>query len=212
MFEHVHISNGVTKLGASIPSVNLPAVKTCREDAPCFKTCYARRGRFAFSHNKELLDRNLRIWYEDPESFERDVTIAAFHARYFRWHSSGDIVDMDYLKMMIRVARALPHTSFLCFTKKYELVNEYLSGEWHQKVVCHESFPPNLKIVLSAWGDWMPENPYNLPVAYIAFKKGENACIPEDAKPCPKFCGDCVMTGCSCWDLNTGESVVFNEH
>ena len=36
--------------------------------------------------------------------------------------------------------------------------------------------------------------------------------IPADARPCPSYCGDCVATGMSCWDLKRGESVVFNEH
>ena len=177
--DHVHISH-VTKLGGSIPCVNLPAVETCREDAPCFKKCYGRKGRFAFSHNKSLLQRNLAIWKEEPNQYERDVTIAAFHSRFFRWHSSGDIPDLSYLRMMVRVARALPNTRFLCFTKRYE---------WVDQVMWECDFPKNLQIVLSAWGDWQPDNPRNLPVAYIRFKKGETNNIPETAHSCRKFCG-----------------------
>ena len=55
----LHVSHSVSKLGASIPSVSLPAVVTCRPDAPCFKTCYARKGRFRFSRNMELLRNNI---------------------------------------------------------------------------------------------------------------------------------------------------------
>ena len=65
--------------------------------------------------------------------------------------------------------------------------------------------------VLSAWGDFKPDNPHNLPVAYIRFKKVSTD-IPADARRCPSYCGDCVATGMSCWDLKRGESVVFNEH
>ena len=37
LYDHVHISHGVSKLGADIPSVSLPVGVTCRADAPCFK-------------------------------------------------------------------------------------------------------------------------------------------------------------------------------
>ena len=123
--EHVHISRGNTKLGADIPSVNLPAGCTCREDAPCFKKCYARKGRFSFPHNRELVEMNLRIWQAEPTQYQCDVMIAAFKSKFFRWHSSGDIPDAEYLQMMVDVAKKLPDTKFLCFTKKYELVNAF---------------------------------------------------------------------------------------
>lgn len=203
MLAHVHISKGVTKLGASIPSVSLPVGSTCRPDAPCFAKCYARRGRFAFSHNKSLLEMNYEIWQQDPQGFERDVHIAAFTSRFFRWHSSGDIPDAAYLEMMVRVAQRSPHTSFLCFTKKYDLINAYLDQ--------HQVFPPNLRIVMSAWGSLLPENPYNLPVAYIRFKD-QQTFIPASAFSCNNYCAECVMGGCSCWDLLPGQAVVFNEH
>lgn len=204
IYERVHISHGVSKLGADIPSVSLPPITTCRSDAPCFKGCYARKGRFSFQHNKDLLSKNYDIWCAAPMQYEQDVKFAAFHSRYFRYHSSGDIPDMSYLEMMVRVAKDLPNTSFLCFTKKYEMVNEYLN--------VNGCFPNNLRIVLSAWGNWQPANPHNLPVAYIRFKKKDSGEIPACAKHCPKYCGECVMSGCSCWDLQFGESVVFDEH
>ena len=201
--QHVHISRGVTKLGTNMPSVSLPPVLTCREDAPCFSRCYARRGRFAFPHNKSLLQTNLDIWNEDPVAFERDVIIAAFPSRFFRWHSAGDIPDLRYLGMMARVAQSIPETRFLCFTKKHELVNEYIAA--------YGELPGNLIIVFSAWGDFLPDNPYNLPVAYVRFRNQQTS-IPASAFQCPNYCGECVATGCSCWDLKPGQSVCFNEH
>lgn len=137
--------------------------------------------------------------------FKRDVMIAAFCSRFFRWHSSGDIPDENYLSMMVDLAQQLPHTNFLCFTKKFELVNHYLDN--------HKSFPKNLSMVLSAWGSsFIPENPYNLPVAYVRFRKGDQGFIPDDAIKCNGYCGECTLTGDSCWDLKPGQSVCFNEH
>lgn len=206
---HVHISRGNTKLGENIPSVNLPVGCTCRVDAPCYKKCYARRGRFAFSRNKSLLESNLKIWRENPVLFERDILIAAFTSKFFRWHSSGDIPDENYFEMMIRVANKLPETKFLCFTKKYELVNGFLDNGG--------ILPDNLVVVFSVW-DSMPDNHHYLPGAFVRFKHGESI-VPDVAKKCPNFCGDCVMTGCSCWDLKRGiqetrfvDCVFFDEH
>lgn len=202
---HVHISISISKLGPSIPSVNLPPGLTCDLRCGCAKKCYARKGRFAFKHVKELLQRNYDVWINDPEGYERDVKCAAYTARFFRFHSAGDIPDPNYLRMMVRVARECPNTSFLCFTKKYGIVNDFIE---HEGIA---ALPKNLNIVFSAWGLFLPENPYNLPVAYIRFKKQETY-IPTNALPCSGYCGECVQTGRSCWDLKTGESVVFNEH
>ena len=180
---------------------------TCRPDAPCKLKCYAKKGRFSFQHNKDLLAKNLDIWKNDPHGFECDVTVAAYTARYFRYHSAGEIPDSSYIWMMTRVANRCPYTSFLCFTKKYELVNEFIRDNGIFMV------PPNLHLVLSAWGDnFLPDNPYKLPVAYIRLKKEPVTTIPEDAHECSGFCGECVQSGLSCWDLKSGESVVFNEH
>lgn len=200
---HLHISTGISKLGPAIPSVNLPPVSTCRADAPCKRSCYARRGRFSYARCRAHLQNNLLLWQQVPAQYARDIHIAAHGHRYFRWHSSGDIPDADYLAMMVRGAEALPHTNFLAFTKQYELVNTHLRQG--------NVFPANLSIVLSAWGDWLPENPFGLPVAYIRFRQ-KPADIPTHAVPCRHFCGDCVRTGQSCWDLRPGQSVCFDEH
>lgn len=204
VLEHVHVSH-VSKTGNLIPSVGFPPVKTCRPDAPCIKKCYARKGRFAFNHNKNLLQRNLRIWKEDPEFFKREIILAAFPAKFFRWFPSGDIPDPNFLKMMIDVYHAVPGTKFLAFTKKDDLINDYLDHHpmWDQD---------HLVIFLSAWGNkFQPKNPHNLPVAYVNLKD-EDCVIPADAFKCPKFCGDCVYSHESCWDKRCGESVVFDEH
>lgn len=199
----VHISYNNSKLGKLIPSVNLPAVVTCRENAPCRNGCYACKGRFCFRNVKTPIERNLEVWETDPYEFEEEVKNAAFGHYFFRWHSSGDIVNEAYFEMMVRVAEALPLVSFLAFTKKFEIVNA-----WMDK---HGDLPKNLSIVFSAWGDWIPDNPHNLPMAWVRFKKRETF-IPENAETCPGYCGDCVRTTACCWHLKKGQHVVFNEH
>ena len=203
VFDHVHISH-VSKLGQSIPCVNLPPVSTCNPDAPCYSKCYARKGRFRFAKTIALLEKNLHIYRDDPASFERDVLIAAAPCKFFRWHSSGDIPDAAYFDMMVRVANTMPDTRFLCFTKQYNIINHYLDRGG--------VIPENLTVAFSVWGEFGKHiNFYGLPCAYIQFADG-SADVPDYARECPGYCGDCVASRQSCWDMKRGEAVYFNEH
>lgn len=200
-----HISLSNTKLG-SIPSINLPPIVTCRSDAPCAKSnvCYACNGRFRFKNVKQTLISNFEEWSLDPGKYMQSVIDACTNVRFFRWHSAGDIPDEFYLTMMCLVAKMCPEVHFLCFTKKYELVNHYFEK-------AHK--PENLNIIFSAWGNLIPENPNNYPVAYVRLKSGEGAdLIPENAIPCSGSCNECIRDEMNCWKLKPGMSVVFNQH
>ena len=201
----VKISRSNSKLGI-IPSVNLPPVTTCRAGAPCIKECYALKGRFRFSGVKENMVYNYELYRRNPAEYFQGVKEAINNGfvsySYFRWHAAGDIVDKQYLEGMIQIARELPQTSFLAFTKKYELVNEYLDDGG--------IVPENLHIVFSAWGDsWHVDNPYEFPIAFVRFKtETENRGIPESAVKCSGNCTSCLQ----CWNVKCGESVVFDKH
>ena len=198
-----HISNTVSKLG-NIPTVNLPAVVTCRPGAPCTKGCYACKGNFVFANVQKSLQANLYCWQTHPDVYRSTVELAAMQNRFFRWHSSGDIPDESYLRMMFDVAEAVPTCNFLAFTKRVEWVNSLLDVQ---------AKPKNLSIVFSAWGNWIPDNPHNLPIAYVHLRSGEGASfIPADAKSCSGACYKCVAGDQNCWALKSGESVVFNQH
>ena len=197
------ISTNVSKLGGAIATVNLPAVITCREDAPCYKQCYARRGNFAYSTVKGGIQKNLDAYLENPEGFFKviDAELNMIPYKFFRYHSSGDIVNEQYLDLMCKLARKHKATKFLCFTKKYEMVNTYL--DTHRK-------PSNLILVLSNWDEWKCDNPHNLPTSYVKFN--DETEIPKKAISCSGFCGECVNTESNCWNLKKGQSVYFKKH
>lgn len=200
----VKISRSNSKLGI-IPSVNISPVITCRAGAPCAKYCYAMKGRFRFSGVKDGMAANYELYQKDPARYFDEIRSSIDNGfvsySYFRWHAAGDIVDEQYLRGMIQVANSLPRTSFLAFTKKYELVNWYIANVG--------DIPSNLNIVFSAWGDLKFENPYSLPVAYVRFKEPSmNVAIPATAVECSGNCTTCLK----CWGIKTGESVVFNIH
>lgn len=189
-----------SKLGGMIAQVNMPYALSCRPDAPCFKECYCSHGNMAYENVRKSHIEKYNFYKENPKAFFNmiDVELSYMPYRYFRWHSSGDIVDMQYLDYMCKIARKHKGTMFLCFTKKYELVNEYLNK--HRK-------PNNLCIVLSSWKEWKPENPHNLPTSYVIDKNEE---LPLYSYECGGNCGKCE--GTHCWHMKKGDSVTFHKH
>lgn len=201
----VKISKTNSKLGV-IPSINITPIVSCRPNCPCAKDCYAMKGRFRFHNARDNMAFNYESYKNNPSAYFDDICSAIDNGMisysYFRWHAAGDIVDERYFDGMISVAKKLPRTSFLAFTKKYELVNSYIKYGG--------SIPSNLHIVFSAWGTSLPlENPYEFPVAHVRFKDpSENTSIPNSAVECSGDCSSCLQ----CWKIGRGESVVFNKH
>ena len=201
----MHISLTNSKLGDKIPSLNLPAILTCRADAPCKKDCYATRGNWRFPNVQTSLRNNLDEFVSNPDKFFSDIVSWLKNDdityKFFRWFSSGDIVNKRFLQGIIDVAKECPSTNFLCFTKKYELVNDYLKAG--------NEIPTNLHIVFSGWDKgWVVPNPFNLPMTFVEFKDCNKNCIPEYAIPCTGSCQHCK----SCWSLQKGQSVYFHKH
>jgi len=199
---NVKISAGNSKLG-SIPSVSLPSGVTCIADCDCGKKCYAKRierlrksVRLAYQHNYQLLNNS-------PDIYWREVEASIMMSRFFRFHVSGDIPDIDYLNRIFEIANRNRHCEILCFTKKFDIVNTYLESiTW---------YPPNLHLVFSGWRNLEMSNPYELPEAHVRYKDGYTT-AREDAIECNGNCTECAMVNGGCWSLKRGEQVVFNEH
>ena len=199
--QYANVSNTNTKLGASILSINLPAGITCRADAPCRKSgCYAMKGHWLYKNVKNSLQENLDAYINNPSLYFDSIASQTALARFVRWHSSGDIVDAKYFEGMCKVARKNKATHYLCFTKKFEIINDFLASG--------KKIPKNLSVVFSAWSDWIPDNPYNLPTAYVYGKNFNNDMIPKDSIPCVGRCESCQ----ACWTLKKMMSVYFCKH
>lgn len=193
----VNISTGNTKMG-HIPSVSLPPVESCRPGCPCAKKCYAVKISRIRPNVAACYRRNLDAWRSDPKGYALQVAAAAITTRYFRWHVAGDIPDDTYFQMMCKVAIDCPGTNFLAFTKRWDIVNPYA-----------DRIPHNLQVIYSAWGDLLPENPHELPVAHVIFRGAE----PDPSwKICGGNCTDCICKGIGCWELQRGEHIAFYEH
>lgn len=199
---HVSISNGNNKMGL-IKSVSLPSIYTCRRDCTCQNKCYAHKLERLRPSVRKAYENNLGILLKDPELYWREVEGAIMMSRFFRFHVSGDIPYEDYFAKMVEVASRNSHCEILCFTKKYDLVNNY----WFE----HRSLPKNLHIIFSGWVDLQMVNPFSFPEAHVRFRDGSTT-AREGAYECEGNCTECARISGGCWSLKPGEQVVFNEH
>ena len=195
----VSISKGNSKMGY-IPSVSLPPVVTCASSCTCAKKCYAAKLCRLYPTVRKAYARNLDILKNNMDDYFTQVKAAAMVNKYFRFHVSGDIYDMNYLDRMVKLANELPGTTFLAFTKQYNFINNYLQ---------YAAIPDNLKIIFSEWPGMDMDNPYNLPVAHVIFK---NQVPADDWKICGGNCTECACRGVGCWELKKGEHIAFYEH
>ena len=196
----VSISKGNSKMGA-IPSVSLPPCITCNANAPCFKKCYAVKIQRLYKTVKTAYDNNLDILEHNPIEYWEQIKQAVQMTRFFRFHVSGDIPNLDYFKNMVQLASETPHTNFLAFTKQYSIVNQFLNDGG--------TIPQNLQIIFSNWGEWKCRNPYNLPQCEVILKGSEPL---QDWKICGGNCTECACRGIGCWELKKGETIAIYEH
>ena len=195
----ISISKGNSKMGF-IPSVSLPPIVTCANNCTCAKKCYAAKLCRLRPNVRNAYQKNLDILKNDIDNYFLQVKAAAMVSKYFRFHVSGDIPDMNYLDRMVKLAQDLPGTTFLAFTKQYNFINNFLQ---------YAEIPSNLKIIFSAWPGMPMENPHNLPVANVIFKGMEPA---DNWKICGGNCSECACRGVGCWELRPGEQIAFYEH
>lgn len=197
----VKVSKGNSKLGA-IPSVSLPSIKTCRQCA-CQEKCYAQKLERLRPAVRNAYQHNLEVLCKEPETYWREVEASVMMSRFFRFHVSGDIPTQEYLANMVAVAGRNSHCKILCFTKRYEMVNEFIekNGE----------LPSNLHMIFSGWIGLDMVNPFSLPEAHVRYRDGSTT-ASDDAVECGGNCTECALTEGGCWSLQKGQQVVFNEH
>jgi len=191
------VSDGNTKLGR-IANVNLPPVTTCIANAPCAKEglCYSLKAWNQYPNVRDARRYNLQLWEIDPYWYFKsiDLEIAKKKYHFLRWHSDGDIPNLDYLNRMKKLAEENLGTRFLAFTKKYHFVVD-------------QKFPPNLTVIPSAW----PAHPLPTSFERIAWMLDgrEQRHLNREYFECSGHCEDCYK----CWYLyENGKDVVFHKH
>lgn len=202
----VCVMRGNTKLGAVL-NVSLPPPKTCGATMPCYrdKVCFAmKHGYTLYPNTKTAWDGNWRALMRNRSDYFQAINAAIPRSkiRLFRWHIGGDIVDENYLIWMVAVASIHKDVRFLCFTKKYDIVEK-------NRKLCRIR-APNLTIVLSAWpGMKLPRMAAKRwPIAWMRDPEAPDKRIPADAVRCDGGCDKCGL----CFNMKPGQSVYFDLH
>lgn len=194
----VSISSGNTKMG-KIPSINLPPIKACGNCSKCAKHCYAMKAYKMYENTRNAYDRNFKIAQEDRHNYFDQIYrfLSKSKSKVFRWHVSGDILDINYFQNMLLLAYAFPEKTFLVFTKMHKIVNKYRSQT--------QDLPDNLKIFYSMWLDEKIDNPYGMSTARTVNKGETNK---YDGFICEGNCEQCM----ACFESKPGSKVIFEMH
>lgn len=202
----IHISAGNMKLGA-IMNISLPPVATCSNCGSCSKYCYAVRSYNRFTGTAAGWNENYRLFLTDPMRYFSEISAAVKLQRFFRWHVSGDIVNGDYLRGMVQVARENPKVEFLAFTKAYQIVNASIDNGL--------TIPANLHLLFSAAPGVEMPNPYRIPECHISFADPAQNTYKGGAEyvhHCTGNCTECAVNGCGCFFLKPGDVTIINQH
>lgn len=201
----INMSNRNSKTGIGCLNLAFP-VCSCREDVPCKSVCYACKGRQQMSNIQAAYYRNFRLYNDNADNFFEQVYYKVKFSCLpkVRLFDSGDFPDAEFLVRLVDLCKKTPNVKYMAFTKKYELVNDYIDK--------NGDLPDNLNIIFSAWDVlWKVNNPHNLGVAYVDFNdKRLNPEIPENAFVCPGRETTCSACGV-CWSKKV-KAVVFHQH
>lgn len=200
---HVYISSGNRKTGFSVPSVSLIPVADCGNCSSCSRLCYDLRNDCIYNGVTSTRAKNSALAHNAIDRYFYEIKKACKAFRFFRWHIGGDILNAAYLAGVLDVAVCNPHCTFLIFTKRYDLINDYISNGGE--------IPSNLQVIFSAWPGANMVNPYNMPVSSPLFVDGSHAAGPDPIS-CPGDCSNCAVMGSGCWTLKRSQGVVFAAH
>ena len=202
----VSISAGNNKMG-KVASVSLLPILTCpgRCKGTCGDRCYAKKLAILRPSVAKAYARNTAVARSAPHAYFKAVRLAMLRSDYFRFHVSGDIPNVQYLRQVVNACTANPHCQVLMFTKRFELVNAYIRN--------HGSLPKNLHCLYSGWTNLHPTeeglNPYGLPETTV-YAKDED--IQPEWTPCGGNCLDCAIHDGGCWAAQPGDTIAFKIH
>jgi len=194
----VSVTSGNSKMGI-MANLSLPPIVTCRANTPCAQGCYGLKGVYLYKNVRQCHINNLEAFKSDSKDFKMQILSQIPIIGMFRWHTVGDIVNDEYLQIMVDIAKKTKGVKFLAFTKQYEMINKYLETK---------KLPTNLKVVFSGWKGLEMDNPYNLPTAWMLDHKDVDERIPKDSLPCGGGCATCGV----CFNLRKRQSVFFLKH
>lgn len=117
---------------------------TCSGCYAFHRGAYAWKGTIAAYYRR--FDRlQIPFWSEAiAEILNRRVRKGLANSDVFRWHDSGDLLSVDHLAAIVKVATLCPDVRFWLPTREYKIVADY------RKLHGDDSIPANLCIRMSA--------------------------------------------------------------
>lgn len=112
------------KLDKYIAVCNLPSHKTCPGKTKiCSKICYATKSERIYGYK---VNNKRRLVFEESlkDTFVEKIISELknmSHITRVRLHESGDFYSQKYLDKWIKIAKALPHITFLAYTRSFNL-------------------------------------------------------------------------------------------
>ena len=195
----VSISDGNKKIGR-VMNVSLAPIVTCGSMCKyCKRHCYDIKACLQYENVRIARAKNTALAkYARQEFFDQiDKKLKNRKANFFfRWHVSGDILDGEYLNSMIQLATKYQYITFWTYTKKYAIVNRWISE--------NGNLPQNLHIMFSQWKVKTDDgqikaipfpNPYNMPIFTVRFNEEEP---PKNMFKCAGNCDFCKVHRCGC--------------
>ena len=220
----LHITGGNSKTGTDhvltwSHSIELSCDHTCG----CYtgKECYGMHGNYErYPVNQlYLADTLLYIRENGYEETTRQIiaTIKKKKCKFFRWFAVGDILNIEFIEMMVNVGKACPDVKFWGYTKKYMLVNHYIEKHMHGDA---ETFHALTGLIFSHWRNedgtfFEMLNPYKMPLSeFIPLGCEDDAKKANHICPCsnPDVFENCCTCSNPCYELNLGESMALLEH
>jgi hypothetical protein len=176
-WDHFHFLEEGSKIGATTGSFSLPPGTTCLDGVPCaHEGCYAYKSfrnpaaRACWFSNLALLQegKNSKSVDRYKQFVDECINFIKKHKlTHFRFHVSGDI-DIGtnknkYVAAICEIAKACSNVYFWTYTKDY--------AAWDGV-----SVPGNLVVILSAWGEFRPNESLSNkhPVAFLYDEKDKD--------------------------------------
>ena len=92
--------------------------------------CYALKNRYVFPNVQQGLNKRLNAVLNDPlwEELITELISRKERSGYFRWHDSGDILSVEHLDTLNRIALSLPAIRFWLPTRETGFISEWLGN------------------------------------------------------------------------------------
>lgn len=116
------LAQGNDKLGATIHSWSIPAVRTCPgRSRVCEPVCYATHGRFVTSQSRTAMQWR---WQQSKRGDIADRMVEEIFRRgvlVLRIHVAGDFYSPGYLAKWIEIASRSPNTRLFTYTRSWRV-------------------------------------------------------------------------------------------